>query len=185
MKSNKISSRYARAFFDFLVEQGFLEAGRADMALLAAVNEENRELQNMLKSPVIGNRKKESILREIFSRHLHPSSMEFILLLTRNRREQYLAEIALAFEALYREHQGIRTVKLVTAAPVNEHIRKELVRRLTEDTGATIELEEAVNPDLVGGFILQTEDKKFDASLRRELDQLKKEFDVNLYIREF
>ncbi|MBE0640444.1 MAG: ATP synthase F1 subunit delta [Bacteroidales bacterium] len=185
MKSGKIAHRYAKAFFDFSVEKNLLERSRADMNLLAQVIGENKDLQRLLGSPVVGNRKKESIMREVFGAHLDKICMEFILLLTRNRREMFLADIAASFESLYRELKGIHTVKLVTAAPVNDAIRKEIIRKVTEGYHGSVELEESVDPDLVGGFVLQFEDRKYDASLKRELDRMKKEFGVNLYIREF
>jgi F-type H+-transporting ATPase subunit delta len=185
MRSGKIALRYATAFFEFALEKGLLEKARADMNLLGQVIGENKDLQRLLQSPVVGNRKKESIMREIFGAQLDKISIEFILLLTHNRREMFLADIAASFETLYREHKGIRTVKLMTAAPVSDAIRKEIIRLVEEAHKGSVELEESVDPDLVGGFVLQFDDRKYDASLKRELDKMKKEFGVNFYIREF
>lgn len=185
MKNGKIALRYARAFFDFANEKGILEETRADMALVDTVFRENKDFRTMLNSPVINVRKKESIMREIFAAHCNKASTEFILLLTRNKREEFLGEIARVYEILYREHKGIVTVKLTTAIPVTEAIRNDIIRLVSEGTGAQVELEEGVDPELIGGFVLRFDDKKYDASIKRELDKLKKEFDINLYIRVF
>lgn len=184
MKTGKIGTRYSKAFFDLALEQGILEESRKDMALLASVIGESREFQRMLDSPVVNAKKKAAILKEIFGKHIQGLSLDFILLLTRNEREEYLLEIARYFEVLYRQHKNIITVKLTTAGPVDNEIREEIKRLVREHMDGSIELEEEVDPELIGGFVLNFEDRKYDASLARELDKLRKEFNINLYVRE-
>lgn len=184
MKTGKIGTRYSKAFFDLALEQGVLEETRNDMALVAAVIEENRELQRMLESPVINAPKKAAILESIFKPHCQSLSLDFLLLLTRNEREDFLFEIARYFEVLYRKYKKIITVKLVTASPVSDEIRAEIKNLILQHMEGSVELEEKVDPELIGGFILNFEDRKYDASIAQELEKLKKEFNINLYVRE-
>lgn len=185
MKSRKIALRYAQAFFDFALEKGIMEEARADMVLVSVTIRENRDLMRLLDSPVIPNKKKVSILKELFSAHCHKISIDFIVLLTAKNRENYLREVAEDFETLYREHHNISSVKLITAAPANNAIRAEVLRLVKAYNGASIVLEEEVDQDIIGGFILEFDNQKYDASLGHALDKLRKEFDINYYIRGF
>jgi len=184
MKTGKIPSRYARAFFEFALEQNILEEALQDMTLIAEVTKDHKELQNLLKSPVVSSSKKISILREIFAPHCHRITVDFITLLARNDREVFLHDIASHFMELYQQHKGILPVQLTSAAPVNEAIRKEILRQIEAHTGAKATLTERVDPSLIGGFILEFAGNKYDASFRHRLGRLKKEFKINLYKRE-
>ncbi len=54
---------------------------------------------------------------------------------------------------------------------------------MSEKSDATVKLTEEVDEDLIGGFVLEFDDKQFDASIQRQISNLKKEFEVNLYIK--
>lgn len=182
-KSSKIGIRYAQALFDFSVEQGILEAIEQDMVLIAKVIHENRELRLMLNNPVVLKPKKNSILKAIFGAHCHPSTMSFINIITTSGREKHLEAVARHFNECYKDYKGIKTVRLMSAAPVSDAIRKEMVSKVETATGASVVLEEEVMPALIGGFILQYDNKQVDASLLHHFENLRKEFNINRYIR--
>jgi F-type H+-transporting ATPase subunit delta len=69
--------------------------------------------------------------------------------------------------------------------PLDENTRKNLMEVLHRDLDYTIELIELIDPDVIGGFIINLDDKKYDASIRRQLDRLSKTFGENLYVKGF
>lgn len=185
MSSGKIASRYAKAFFELALEQDLLEETRNDMLLVATVVQENKSLRSLLKSPVVKTARKKAILRELFGAHCHSLSLSFMELLATNNRELFLGEIATAYEKGYRKHKGIISVKLLTAVPLDPALKESMIALISRDMDAEVWMEEEVDPDLIGGFVLRFEDSQYDASLARELEKLKKNFDSNLYVRMF
>jgi F-type H+-transporting ATPase subunit delta len=185
MDNPRINIRYARALFDLAVENNDLEQTNTDMNTLAEVCTQNRDLQLMLKSPVIMVDKKTAIMRSIFAKNLGKLSMAFIDIIIRKRREAHLFNIALKFGDLYRENKNIRRVVVTTVSPLTAAMRAELIGIMSKQTGSTIELAEVTDPSILGGMIVKLEGIQFDDSVRKKVTDLRKEFNVNTYIKGF
>lgn len=185
MDNPRINIRYARALFELAKENNALEEANADMAILANTCRQNRELQVLLKSPVINAKKKINIIREIFSKSMGKVSMSFIEIIIRKRREEHLFQIAQTFGDLFREHNNIKKAVVTTISPLTAEMRKQLLEVLSKQTGSTIELEEEIDPAIIGGMIVKLEGIQFDDSIRKKLQNLRSEFNVNTFIREF
>jgi F-type H+-transporting ATPase subunit delta len=155
------------------------------MELLLGVVKASPELRSMLRSPVIRPDKKLAVLKGVFEREVQPLTFGFFKLLAHNRRERYLEEIARQYIGLYKQHMNITTVRIRTAVAVSKELRDKIVRNFEKYTGGKIDLHEEVDEHLIGGVLVNWEDKQFDATLRKKLILLKKEFDKNLYKREF
>ncbi len=180
-----ISQRYAKALFDLAIELNKLEKVSKDMALVNEVTKENPEFKRLLTSPTIPEKKKNKVISSIFENHLDELSLKFLKLVTRKEREVFLEGITDAFVKLYKVHHKIMTIKLSSAIKMDEKIRKELIALLTKTTNHTIELIEEVDKSIIGGFVLTMEDKKYDASIRHQLEKLKRTFAKNLYVKGF
>jgi F-type H+-transporting ATPase subunit delta len=88
-----------------------------------------------------------------------------------------------SFIAQYRTMKHISQVRLITAAPVSEDVKEGIRSRVAASMpGQTVELSTDVQPDLIGGFVLEMGDKLVDASIRRDLNDVKKQFLKNLYV---
>ena len=185
MQNPRLASRYAKSLLDLAIEQNQVEATLADIQLLSAVCHQSRDFANMLRSPIINADKKHAIINAVIGDKLQAAlTKAFISLLVSKNREGNLPEIADAFIAQYKEKNNIKTVKVTTAVPMSdalkEAIRSKVVTLMSADT--KIELKEEVNPELIGGFVLQMDDKLFDASIRRDLNDVKAQFLKNIYV---
>ncbi len=185
MKEIKIASRYAKALFDFALEQEVLEQVKDDMNLLVSVCKQNKDFRLMLDSPLIFPAKKEAIISEIFSKHIQQISLHFLLIITSKRRESFVEGIANQFIEQYKEYKNITTAELATATELDKNIRAKVIAELEGQTKGEIELIEKIKEELIGGFVLSYKDFQYDASIKKQIKELKKEFDTNLYIREF
>lgn len=184
--ASRVASRYVKSLLDLAVTQGSLDKVHADMQLFDKTVDSNRELWLMLKSPVIKHDKKLAILTAIFKGKITPLSLAFIDIITRKNREPLLAEIANEFHNAYNVHKGIGKAKVTTPVALDAKTRTQfegIVRQLSNRK--EVELEEKVDKDLIGGFILNVEDKQIDASIRNNLKKLKLKFSENPYIKEF
>ena len=183
MQNPRLATRYAKSLLDLAVEQNQVEAVLTDMQLLDAICQQNREFANLLRSPIINADKKQQIIDAIIGHRISPLTKAFVTLLVSKGRELNLPEIARAFLTQYKVMKNIKTVRLTTAAPLNDAVKEKIrAKALSSLQNSTVEIEEKVNPDLIGGFILEMDDKLFDASIRRDLNDVKTQFLKNIYI---
>lgn len=186
MLDSKVASRYAKSLLDLGIEQKALEALIKDMSLITEVCNENPDFITLLKSPIVRGDKKKAIITEVFySSFSSEITKAFIEIILRKKRESILYAIAVSFISLYKKHHNIKIAKVTTAIPLSAEQKQSIIAQINKTEKATIELEEVVNKDIIGGLILRVEDKQLDESIRRKLLNLEMEFDENPYIKEF
>lgn len=185
MRETRIANRYAKALFELSLELDHLEHTRVDMELLHSVCKQNREFVLMLKSPVIKETKKQAILRDIFEEKMHTLTYKFLMVITRNKREDILTEIAEQYIKIYKEYKNILPTILTSAVKLDEGTRDKIVKLLSDRANASIELTQKIDEEIIGGFILEFNDQQYDASLQRKIKNLRKDFEVNYYIKGF
>lgn len=181
MRPIRLAYRYAKALFELAGEQHIQDEIFRDMKLFAVTCSQNRELRLMLQSPVIKFDKKNNVIKELFGKHFHATTLAYTALIVRKGREMILPEIAEQYALLYREWKGIKTAKLSTAVPVDEALHQKIIQMLQEQMKVIIELESEVKPGLIGGFVLSVEDRQLDASILKKIKRLTREFQVNVY----
>ena len=185
MKGARITHRYAKSLMDFAVERNELHQTYEGMQVVMNTCTENRDLRILLESPVVNADQKSKILKAIFD-GLTPMVREFIEVVVRKKRESLLLNIAKDLIVMYNEHNNIRTYSVTTASPLTDELRKK-VRKIIDDQGrgGTVELEEHVDPEIIGGFIVRLGDQLYDASLSSRLNELRQEFSKNPYVADF
>jgi F-type H+-transporting ATPase subunit delta len=174
----RVSKRYARALLSLSQENGILERAYEDMKLLSSTLTSSKELQALLKSPVIREGKKQRVLKALFAEHLHPLIMTYIQIIVRKQRAALLIGISRSFLVIYKEAKGIELVRLTTAVPVDETIREKAMQVARNLTELSIEFVEKVDPSIIGGFILNLGDRQFDASIRSRLTSMRKQLNI-------
>jgi len=181
---HRVATRYAKALIDLGVDLKNLETINKDMAVISEALQ-NRDLKLLVKSPIIKPSKKIAIFKEIFGGHIDKSTMAYLELVTKKGREVLLPDLVVAFDEQYKKLQKITGVKLTTASPITEQALAEIKSNLLKSsaTDKEVSIETAVNPDLIGGFVLQMGDKLYDASIAHQLEQVKKKFADNNYIK--
>jgi len=185
MRVTLLAKRYAQALFDLALETKALEKVAQDMALVNKVVSESRELRLMLNNPVLDTPKKNNVLRKIFEGKVEDLSLRFILLITRKGREKYIPFISRAFNDIYKDHKNIVDVVLTTTYETDKEIKDSVLKLMTDITNKNIELEEVINDDLIGGFVINLDDYQYDASVKTQLKRLRKEFSKNLYLKNY
>ena len=139
---------------------------------------------NLVKSPVITADKKNAVIDAITKGRVNDLTAAFNKLLVQKGRESILPEIINAFIEQYNRLKNIHKVKLTTAQPISEELRKAIEQKVKTDTALTnIELETVVKEELIGGFVLEFDNKLVDASIIRDLRDIQRQFQNNVYIR--
>lgn len=185
MLNPRLAGRYAKSLIDLAVERNQLEEVYKDMLYLQAVCKASRQFVILLKSPVIPIDKKNNALTAVTAGKISELTAAFNKLLISKNREFFLPEIADSFIDQYNAIKGIHKVKLTTAAPVSNDVKKALVSKITNETSLEhIELESVVKEELIGGFILEYNNNLLDVSIERDLRDIKAQFEKNIYVQQ-
>jgi len=182
MQNPRLASRYAKSLVDLVVEKDQLEVVQQDMLFLQRLLKGNPDVNALLKSPIIKADKKQKILLAILEGKISTTTAGFINLLVAKGRESNLQEIAVAFTKQYDLLKHISKVKITTATPLDPATLGAIKEKVASEIKDTVELEAAVNEALIGGFVLEAGDKLFDASILRDLQDIKKQFNENIYV---
>jgi F-type H+-transporting ATPase subunit delta len=175
MSINKIATRYAKSLLDLSIEQNVLEIVKGDIESFTRMIA-NKDLHLLLKSPIVNTTKKEQIFKALFEGKFHKLTSAFMTLILKKGRESYLPEIAKQFIAQYKTLIGLSTVKVTSAIPLDEATLTEIKTKLiaSKETAKDVEVIVAVDPKLLGGFVIQIGDKLYDNSILHKLNQVKK-----------
>lgn len=176
--AGRAAIRYAKAVLSLAQEQSLAQAINADMNLISNTIAENPELDLALKSKVTGSVIKRNILAEIFS-EVNPLTSELFDLLIRNKRIDILKGVASKYTELYDELSGKEKAVVITAVPMTSEIEMKVLAKIKELSNKAVELENIVDEDILGGFILRVGDKQYNASIANQLNRLKREFTLN------
>ena len=176
MVDYKVSLRYASSLLDSSNEKNNLDLVAVDMELVLKTLEENNQLMSMLKNPVIKPQIKSSILSEIFTNKVNSDSLSFLLFIFDKKREDLLLTIAKKFLELKDEYLGILKIDITSAFDFTED-QKEMIKKKFENIlTKTIKLNYITDKSLIGGFIARAADTMYDASVKHQLDLLRKQF---------
>lgn len=174
MNDSKISVRYSRALFQSALENKILDEVNQDMILISEVCK-IAEAKEFLHSPVIYPSKKQAILHKMFGDNVQKITLSLIDLIVKNGRESFIPAVARVFIHETKKYKGITESVLTTAVKVDDKIKKELTDLVSGVFKTKIELEENIDTEIVGGFILRVDDKYIDASIRNKLRKIRKE----------
>lgn len=182
MPNPRLANRYAQSLIDLSTERGELESVYADMKYVQAVCKASKEFVNLLNSPIINDHQKNSIITAITNGKISELTTLFISLLVKKKRESDLPEIAYAFVDQYNVIKNIQIVKLTTAVAISDELKLSIESKVKTEIGmSSVELEAAVDDKLIGGFVLEFNNNLIDASILRDLKDIKKQFAVNLF----
>ncbi|MER2998683.1 ATP synthase F1 subunit delta [Pontibacter populi] len=182
MSELRVASRYAKSLIELAAEKGVVEQVHDDMKLFTSVVSQNRDFQLLLNNPIVKSDKKLAVINAVFKGKVNEMTLAFFNIVARKSRESILEFVATEFEKQYNIMKGIQRASVTTAAPLSPALRQQLGEKLANETGKTIQLEEMIDPSLIGGFVLKVGDKQIDSSVKYSLRKLKNKFKDNSYI---
>jgi F-type H+-transporting ATPase subunit delta len=183
MQNPKLASRYAKSLMDIATEQNALDAVFEDMSGINAMIKSSSELDVLLKSPIINSEKKNSILSALLGDKVNKVSLSFTQLLTNKKRESFLQEIAAEYISQYKSLKNIASVSLTTAEPLTDELKESILTKIKQQLKTDkVDLVTKVDPKLIGGFILESNNNLFDASMARDLKDIQSQFLKNIYV---
>lgn len=165
---------YATALFEAAREQDRLAPVRDELAQIVEAEAEVPDLRELLRNPQLDPRARAGALEDLLSGG-EELLRNFLLVLSDKGRTGSLEEIAREFERLNAEHEGIVHAELTTAVELSDEEAQTLLQRIEQASGRKVETTRSVDPDLIGGIVLQVGSHRLDASVRGRLERLRRE----------
>lgn len=183
---SRISVRYAKSLLGLAIDHNKVDEVKRDFDFIAETLQ-HKQLASVFKSPIITADKKAGVVDALYKGKISDLSLQYLNLLINKGREPFLAEIASEYQEICLKYKHITDIKVISAAPLTEQLLAELKDKLTSSsvTDQSVKITNIVDPSIMGGFILEFDDKRYDASVLSKLNELNSQFSKNLYIKEF
>lgn len=169
-----VPGRYASALFELAEEQAELEKVESDLMAIEAMLKESADLQRMVRSPVFSADEQTQALEALLERAgIGGLTLNFMKLITRNRRLFAAPEMIRAFRTLAARSRGEMEADVTSAANLNDGQLQTLKETLKASIGKDVQINAKVDPSLLGGLIVKVGSRMIDSSLRTKLSTLK------------
>lgn len=181
--ASKIAAPYARALFDFSVEKNIMHQITADFQNLDIFLSETPELIEYLNNPVVKQEAKGEILAKTLKSQINAETFKFLMVLIERDRINLLNGVIESYLELIYQTASIKMIEVMTASTFTNLQKNTLIQKLKELTNAReIRLVITVDPSLIGGFLIKTESKVIDFTVKNQLQKLAKHLDTVLEI---
>ena len=165
-----ISVRYARALLKSALDANIEDKVYGDMQLIAKSYIEVLALRHTIDNPMLAKDKKQMLLETAAGGDQATAlSKAFIALVLKEDRENMIQFMANSYVTLYRRQKNIIRGTLTTAARVSDATEQKMRALVESKTQGTVEFETKVNPDIIGGFVLEYDTYRMDASVKTRL----------------
>ena len=170
----EIAEVYARSLFEVAQENDKLDELHDELGEFADALSESRELQVFFFSPYFSSQeKKDGIAKVVEGGDEH--FMRFLELLAERHRMPVLFRIRRDFDRMWAEEHKLLAVTITSAVELDDEIKDDIRKKIEEETGRKVEFDSKVDPDVLGGLVLQVGNFVMDASVRSRLERLRKQ----------
>ena len=170
----EIAAVYARSLFEVAQERNSLDSVRDQVGAFADALDTSRELQTFFFSPYFSTAEKTDGLDRAVS-GADPVVVNFLKLLIENHRMPVIFRLRRELDRLWQEENKVLPVQITSAVQLDDGTIRSIGDRIGERTGRKVELRSAVDPDILGGIVLQVGNNVLDASIRNRLENLRKQ----------
>lgn len=182
MKGTRAALRYAKAILNLAKESKKETEVNGSMQAIVETIQGSSELEAVLDSPVIKVEDKIKVLNAVFSETIDQISLGVIGLLGENKRLPLLSEVAKQYSILFDHDKLVDVARVTTAVPLTKALSNKVLAKIKELTGHEATIENVVNPEIIGGFILRVGDIQYDASISSNFNELKRQFDNSHFV---
>ncbi len=186
MSVSRIAFRYAKSLFDLAKTEGNLDKVHEDILYIRKVSE-LPDFSSVMKNPLIKEEKKEDIFKAVFSSKVSQLTLNTLMVMAEHNREAYIVDFCRKFHLLYNEEKHISSVILTSSAELSQSTIDSIMSEFRSKglIESEVELKTVIDPNIIGGFILQFNDQVYNSSIAYKLEQIRTKFNENLYIKNF
>jgi F-type H+-transporting ATPase subunit delta len=178
MAGSRAAIRYAKAVLSIATDQKSADAVNSDMKSITNAIAQSEDLNQMLQSPVLRSSDKKGVLTSVF-KNANVITSNLVDTLISNKRLALLNNVATSYIHLYDQMRGSQVATVTTAVPLSDDLKTKVLAKVKSLTGKEAEVENIIDENILGGFILRVGDIQYNASISNKLDKLKREFTLN------
>ena len=171
-----VAKRYAKSFFDLAKEKNNLETTYKEVNSFLEIFKKEKLVLNFLNNPVLSNNKKRDVFEKMFGSNCTNFIKSLMIFVIKNKRTKILIQIFEEFNSLFHVEKNIVKVELTTATNISNELRDAIISKVGNEK--KILLDEKVNKSLMGGVLLQIEDKQYDSTVRNRINKIKSSFKI-------
>ena len=174
MKESRAAIRYAKAIFSLANEKDMSSRVYKDMLFYINLSSNEKSFAEMLANSVINTKSKHDIILSL-NNNTSVLSKNLIGLLISNKRLSILVDVCNAYKSLYETANDMTKAVVVTAVPITNSIKEAALIKISSISSKKVEINNVIDKNILGGFILRYDGKEYNASLSNKLQKIKKE----------
>ena len=168
-----IANRYAEALFQLSEEENITKEIYNELHDVVEVIKNNKELDNVLKSPLVAKNEKTQLIEALFNNKINNNLKNFLKILVEKGRISSLKSIELTFKELLNDKHNIIEGTVISAIALTEKQVKELEEKLSKKYNKNVTLENKVDKSVLGGVLVRLGNTEIDGTIKTRLDGLK------------
>lgn len=168
-----IANRYAEALFQLSEEENITEEIHSQLQEVVGLVKSNKDLENVLKSPLVSKSEKVDLIEKIFSNQVNKHLKNFLKILIEKGRITSLKSIELTFKQLLNDKNNVIEGTVISAIPMEQRKIKELEDKLSKKYNKNVTLENKVDESILGGVLVRLGNTQIDGSVKTQLNNIK------------
>ena len=172
---NVIADRYAQALFEVGEETQTTSELYQELKQLVKILNENKDLYNFLKSPLIGREDKKNVMKNIFENQLSKNMNNFLKIVIDKDRMSAIGNIQESYKNLLNDKNNILEGTVITAVALNEKEIKDLEKNLSTKYNKNVTLTNVVDETILGGVLVKLGNEEIDGTVKTRLSKMKKQ----------
>nr|YP_009397839.1 ATP synthase CF1 subunit delta [Sonderella linearis]ARW67025.1 ATP synthase CF1 subunit delta [Sonderella linearis] len=170
---NKIAVPYAEALLEIAKKTNLLNETSKNLSSISVILSESKDLKDLLSNPLTNSSIKKDILNKLFSNQVNDFILNFLFVLVDRRRIVFLNVIIEKYLELTYKLESTTIAEFLSAVELNETQEQNLIDKIKLiNKTSSVKLIKAIDPDLIGGFIIKIGSKVIDASLAGKLKKI-------------
>ena len=168
-----IANRYAEALFQLSEEENITKEIYNELHDVVEVIKNNKELDNVLKSPLVAKNEKTQLIEALFNNKINNDLKNFLKILVEKGRISSLKSIELTFKELLNDKHNIIEGTVISAIALTEKQAKELEEKLSKKYNKNVTLENEVDQSILGGVLVRLGNTQIDGYVKTRLNNIK------------
>lgn len=169
-----VAKRYAEALFEVANVKNLLDQVENDLQLIVQVINDTEDFMSFLRHPQIDGDVKKKMVESAFGDAISEISKNFFFQLIDSRREEFIQEILIQYRKLANSARGIMDIEATTVVSLDANDSEKIAKSFGDKLGKKIRLNNIVDPSIVGGMVIKIGDRKYDGSIKKQLQVMKR-----------
>ncbi len=170
-----IAKKYATALFELAASEGLVEKYEQQVKAIYTALQDETDFMAVLKDYKITLEEKVSLTEKVFSENTMYPIVGLLVLLIKKGRQDSLLEVLDTFLDMVKKSSGIVKAVVISTLPLKSEQLQRVKEKLEASTKCQIELETIIDKSIIAGLVIRVGDKVVDASIKGEMQTLKKQ----------